>query len=75
MKVLVLCVLGLFLLGNQAHAKCTRLTHVTKKMVRDKGVLTETNKYDCLVKAQEKDNFNDNYCKNCGCHSSDHDNT
>ncbi len=74
MKRFIVCVVSMFLMSHQADAKCTRLTHLTKKTIQEKGVKVETNKYDCFVKANEQGNFQDNYCKNCGCHTSDHDN-
>ena len=75
MNIFVMCVLGMFLLSHRADAKCIRPTHLSKKRVMIKGDNVETNVYECAVKANEQVNFSDNYCKNCGCHSSDHDNT
>lgn len=74
MLTTLLCAMGCAVVGGALIAKCINNKHQKEKTTRTGGEVKVTKVYKCIVKRDEAINFSDGYCKNCGCHISDHDN-
>jgi hypothetical protein len=71
--LLILC--AVIMTGSVVEAKCTRQRHQKSAVVVKEGRRIDSQEYICQVKGNEKQYFEDKYCKFCGCHRVDHDNT
>ncbi len=75
MKKLLTLLMVLNVLHGVAHAKCINKKHRKVLVKSQGGQQVQTQEYNCAVRASEAKNFDEGYCKNCGCHTTDHDNT
>lgn len=65
----------LHVVGNELAAHCINIKHRKAKIELRDGVRKEIYNYKCKIQASDVMRFDNGYCKNCGCHASDHDNT
>lgn len=76
MKTLMaISLIGFTVISVSLSGKCIRTKHRREQLTTQEGTRKETFYYSCQIKSSESENFDDGYCKNCGCHVSDHDNT
>jgi len=75
MKKILVIALTCMVFGGAVFAKCINEKHQKETETTQEGRRIKTKSYACQVKGSESRYFDESYCRLCGCHRFDHDDT